>query len=137
MSVILSVGNIPRPSLWDKPTVADGTLKDLRGKVFKMIGARLRAVTTVYGDKNAVDIVVEIDGERFTYSGFSAGIQAQLRSASNGDFPTFATVEEIAVKNGVTMSLVPVREGEGDPLTAPERDEQTQLAAATDDDLPF
>jgi hypothetical protein len=136
VSTITSVGDVPRPSLWEKPSVRDADLKELHGTTFKLIGGRLRNVTTIYGEKSAVDLVVEIEGEKFTYSGFSAGIAAQLRSAQDRDFPTFATIESIAVPNGTTTTLAPRAEGDGDPPVKPERDD-VSLPLAADDDIPF
>lgn len=137
MATITSVGDVPRPSLWEKPSTRDGDLKELHGTTFRLVGARLRLVNTIYGEKSAVDLVVDIDGEKFTYSGFSAGIAAQIRSAQDRDFPTFATVESIAVPNGTTTTLVPRAEGDGDPPVKPERDEDASLPLAADEDIPF
>jgi hypothetical protein len=125
-------------SIWDKPVLSDGKIGDMEGFTFKVVSAALRhGIITQYGEKTAVDIVVEIDGENYTFSGFNAGIVVQVMNASPDDFPFFATVESLPVKNGTTLQLVPVAEGDGDPLVAPEREPQSELVPAGDDDIPF
>jgi len=123
--------------IWDKPVQPDGKLRDLEGFTFEVTGAEIRAnINTPYGVKDAVDIHVRIDGKDYLYGGFSAGIIAQVRNADEADFPFFATVEKIAVKNGTTLNLVPVKEGEGEPLVAPLPTELFPPDAEADD-IPF
>lgn len=122
-------------SIFDKPVQADGQIRDMEGFVFTLVDAKIRpGISTQYGVKDAVDLTVEIDGQRYVYSGFSAGIVAQVRNADDADFPLTATIEKIAVKNGNTLNLVPVPEGEGTPLAAPE---PAELFPPGDDDIPF
>ena len=119
--------------IWDKPVKADGKLNELEGFVFDVKAAAIRPnVHTQYGTKDAVDLTITVDGKDYTYSGFSAGIIAQVRNADDGDFPFRATVEKIAVKNGTTLNLVPA-EGQETTLEAPAPDE----LFPADDDIPF
>jgi len=120
--------------IWDKPVKADGKLNELEGFVFEVKSAAIRPnVHTQYGTKDALDLVVTIDGKDYTYSGFSAGIIAQVRNADDGDFPFRATVEKIAVKNGTTLNLVPAGDDVELTLEAPAPEE----LFPADDDIPF
>jgi len=119
--------------LFDKPQFADGSLKELKDVAFMLTGAELRDVTTKYGERKAIDLKVEILGETYTYSGFSAGIQQQVNNADDGDYPVLCTIEEVPLKNGnSTTQLVLVEEG-----VLPRVEPPATLAAATDEDIPF
>ena len=122
--------------LFDKPQFADGSIRELHGVAFTLVGADVREVTTKYGDRQALDLKVEIDGELFTYSGFSAGILQQVNNAEETDYPVVCTVETIDLKNGNhTTGLRPVTEGEDLPELAKPSGEPA--LATTDDDIPF
>ena len=138
-ATLMAENRIERGSMgiFDKPVQADGKLKDLEGFTFLLKDAKVRSgINTQYGVKDAVDLIVGIDGKEYVYSGFSAGIIAQVRNADDADFPLYATIEKIAVKNGTTLNLVPMQEGEGTPVEAPPPTELFPPDAG-DDDIPF
>lgn len=118
--------------IWDKPVTFDGEIKDLVGYTFMVVAASLREVDTVWGTKPAVDLTVDIDGETFCYSGFSAGIVAQVKNSVPEDFPLVARIESVKVKNGNTLQLVPSQDARDLPKPVSEEE-----LPATDDDIPF
>lgn len=106
--------------LYDKPRVADASIKELLGP-FLLVAIETRNVRTVYGENVAVDLYVAATEERrFTedmrekdslvlFSGFSAGIVRQAGQASPADFPTWAKIVRVPLEAGKhTTELAPV-----------------------------
>lgn len=106
--------------LYDKPRIADASIKQLVGPFF-LVDIVTRDVKTVYGDNVAVDLyVAAVEDRRFTedirnrdsvliFSGFSAGLVRQAGQASPRDFPTWAKIESVQLPgNRSTTELVPV-----------------------------
>ena len=111
-------------SIWDKPNQADGSIKDLTAP-FQLISVATREVKTRYGINTAVDLTVRTESGDKVYSGFSAGIAAQIARSVAADFPCWARIETVPLSGGrSTTQLVPEQE-------------QIPLPNAGDDDIPF
>lgn len=124
--------------LFDKPQFADGSLKELQDVAFVLVGASTRDVNTKFGERTALDLKVEILGEVYTYSGFSAGILQQINNSDESDYPTRCTIETVPLKNGNhTTQLVPLAD-EDDALPNVEPPATiANSAPEAEDDIPF
>lgn len=131
--------------LWDKPApLNEAGISDLEwpeewdsfenlevlrdsGRAFKLLGVRVRKVSTKFGENLSIDVAASYPGEGVAfYSGFSAGVAAMAKNAVSRDFPVWVRIEEKAVSRGTTTILTPV--SEQDALS---------LEAGGEDDLPF
>lgn len=116
--------------LWDKPgATQDGTLKELIGLPIHIQRIETRDVDTMYGPGTALDVYILVGDAEKMYSGFSAGILAQVKQATEGDFPCWARIENKPLRgNKSTLVLVP---------TEAEEYEQLGIGVGDDDDIPF
>ena len=100
------------------------------GKPFLLLNYRVQNKDTVYGVKDQFVLTVawDEDGLVELFSGYSAGVLAQLGNANRSDFPVWVKLETTsgtAGKSG-TRKLVPSDKGDAIPVQA-----------ALDDDIPF
>jgi len=98
------------------------------GKAFYLLGYQIKRKSTVYGEKDQFVLTVAWteDGTAEKFSGYSAGILAQLGNSDRSDFPAWVKLETTmgsAGRSG-TRRFIPA-----------EQEVNTQLSA--DDDIPF
>jgi len=98
------------------------------GRPFYLLSYDVRMKQTTYGEKErfVLRIAWQETGEAELYSGFSAGILAQLSNSDKRDFPAF-----------VKLTTTPGSAGRSGTRKFVPADADVQESLTTDEDIPF